>query len=881
MTMTQTMWPPLTAESRPWTRWWWMGNALTEAEITRHLELFQAAGMGGVEVSPIYGPTGSESRFVAFLSPRWVELFAHTLSEAKRLSLGVDLIAGTGWPFGGPQVSAEDSARVIWVETLPVGTSESEKRPEAVPLARQGSTTLFIAPTKQQVKRAAPGGAGNVLDHFSAGAVRRYLQPFDTAFASLPDTLTPRCFFNDSWEVFGANATPNILSEFKRLRGYDLRDHLSHLNGEGDPKTVTRVRSDFRETIGDLTRDAFLQTFSSWAKTHGSKVRNQSHGSPGNLLDLYALADIPETEVFGPPRLRLGGMEALLPAPPDFGEEEEALVCRMASSAAHVAGRPLCSSESFTWLGDHAHVPLEHMKAEVDMLFALGINHLFFHGTPFSPADVEWPGWLFYASTHCAPTNTLWRDLPALNRYISACQSLLQEGIPDSDILLYFPYHDLLSGEMGTNHLLQFLAVHKTDTWLRGNLLPFTTAAHTLTKGGWAFDLVSDHQLAEMVTVTEDGALQARGGTRYRALVIAGCERMPPETLERIAALAEQGAVVLAQNDLPADVPGLSSLAERKARFQTARNTLKQTKNYSAGPDLSALLKQAGIERESLVDAGLEFVRRRSDTGFIYFVANPGTKDVSGWFPLAAQGASVVLMDAMTGAVGAGATKTDSDGRLQVYLDLPAGSSLLLRTQTSALPADAAQWQYGVPLTSGAVPLPTAWSVEFLEGGPSLPSPRRVSSLSDWTQWNTEADQDALKAFSGTARYTLNFDLPDSAGRETAWELDLGTVCHSARVRLNGNEIGSVIARPWRITTPAGTLKPEGNVLEIEVTNLMANRLADLERRKGDSWRPFLMVNIQYKGFDAAAWAPVRSGLIGPVTLTPLQMSISDMKDTE
>jgi hypothetical protein len=66
-------------------------------------------------------------------------------------------------------------------------------------------------------------------------------------------------------------------------------------------------------------------------------------------------------------------------------------------------------------------------------------------------------------------------------------------------------------------------------------------------------------------------------------------------------------------------------------------------------------------------------------------------------------------------------------------------------------------------------------------------------------------------------------------------------------------------------------LRASGNLLTVEVTNLMANRLADLERREGDSWRPFLMVNIQYKPFDAASWEPVPSGLLGPVTLTPLE----------
>ena len=868
MTDSTTVWPPLTAANRPWTRWWWMGNALTETEITRHLEMFQAVGLGGVEISPIYGPEGSEDRFVAFLSPRWVALFTHTLREAQRLSLGVDLIAGTGWPFGGPQVNASDSACVAWTETVPKDAPQtSAKQPNATPLATHISddsrTTLFLAPTGQQVKRAAPGGAGNVLDHFSAEAVRRYLEPFDTALASLPSDFSPRCFFNDSWEVFGANATPDILAEFERRRGYDLRDYLTALDGQGDAETVSRVRSDYRETIGDLTRDAFLGTFSVWAHERGAKVRNQSHGSPANLLDLYATADIPETEIFGPPRLGLGGQESLAPLPPDFGHAEEALACRMASSAAHVAGRPLCSSESFTWLGDHGRVPLSHMKAEVDTLFTLGINHLFFHGTPFSPADVEWPGWLFYATTHCAPTNPFWRDLGALNAYIAACQSLLQEGTPDSDVLLYFPHYDLLASDTGTNNLLHFLTVHKTDVWLRECLPQFTEAANTLIKRGWAVDFVSDKQLAEMVTLLPNGRLQTRSGASYRALVIAGCERMPPETLETIAALASRGATVLVQEDLPRDVPGQGAREERLVRLQAARMALQAA--ASVGLDITALLEAEGIERETLADAGLEFVRRRSGDDFIYFVANPGREDVSSWFTLACPPASaVILLDPMTGTAGDAAVQTASESEQQIFLELPAGASLLLRTKTEPSAPSVGDWLYTGTASQEAISLAGEWTVTFIEGGPTLPATRTATALSDWTQWG--ADE---QAFSGTARYILTFDCPDTT-KAAGWILDLGTVYDSARVRLNGHDVGTVLARPWRIPLAPEMLTPNNNTLEIEVTNLMANRLADLERRKGDSWRPFLMVNIHYKPFDAAHWAPVRSGLIGPVTLVPL-----------
>src|SRR5262245_47055151 len=56
-------WPPITAETRPWTRWWWQGSAVDRASLTAQLEALAAAGVGGVEVTPIYGVRGTEDRF--------------------------------------------------------------------------------------------------------------------------------------------------------------------------------------------------------------------------------------------------------------------------------------------------------------------------------------------------------------------------------------------------------------------------------------------------------------------------------------------------------------------------------------------------------------------------------------------------------------------------------------------------------------------------------------------------------------------------------------------------------------------------------------------------------------------------------------------------
>ena len=86
-----------------------MGSAVDEAEITRQLQLFQAAGIGGVEISPIYGVTGEQTRFIPFLSPGWIDMLRHTVRQARRLGMDVDLLCGTGWPLGGPWVRAEDA----------------------------------------------------------------------------------------------------------------------------------------------------------------------------------------------------------------------------------------------------------------------------------------------------------------------------------------------------------------------------------------------------------------------------------------------------------------------------------------------------------------------------------------------------------------------------------------------------------------------------------------------------------------------------------------------------------------------------------------------------------------------------------------------------
>ena len=100
-------WPEITSETKPWTRWWWMGSAVDREGLTTNMEHLQKAGIGGMELTAIYGVKGEEENFIKFLSPEWMDMLNHTLNEADRLNMGIDMANASGWPFGGEFLKKE------------------------------------------------------------------------------------------------------------------------------------------------------------------------------------------------------------------------------------------------------------------------------------------------------------------------------------------------------------------------------------------------------------------------------------------------------------------------------------------------------------------------------------------------------------------------------------------------------------------------------------------------------------------------------------------------------------------------------------------------------------------------------------------------------
>jgi len=876
-------WPEPGPAAKPRAYWWWMASAVDTNNLARELTRYRDAGMGGVHIIPIYGAKGWESNYISYLSPQWMEMLDFTVREARRLGLEVDMTTGSGWCFGGPRVTDQEANAAMISREWHLGAGErfSEKVEPAntqalmafgpnggkVDLhgriqgdgrvdwtAADGPWTVYAVsqkPSGQKVKRAAPGGAGHMLNLFYPSAMTNYLRWMDEAFASYRGAR-PRAQYHDSYE-YRSDWAPDFFAQFERRRGYRLQDEWDVFISGRPAERAARLKCDYRETLSQVMAEETLPLWNQWTHRQGCLTRNEAHGSPGNWLDLYATSDIPETEMFYLDRNRL--------------------ISKFASSAAHVAGKPLVGSETGTWLKEHFTETLADMKFLLDDLFLSGVNHVFYHGTCYSPDEAAWPGWLFYASYEMNPRNSIWRDVPALNAYATRCQSVLQSGRPDNDFLVYWPIHDLWTRPDG---MARNLTVHARD-WFEEQ--PFGKVAEQMWRLGYQFDYISDQQLEGATTVS--GGIQVKGGT-YRAIVIPPCEHIPVATLAKLLQLAKgRAGTVLFVDRLPVDVPGLSRLESRREEFagllkqiqlkeeaaevKTA-NLGKRSGLLAVGP-LEAVLKRSGIPREPMLDLpGLMCIRRGLPDGRYYFVANRGSAAIDTWVPLGTPAKSVGLLDPLSGQVGMVAARPAREGRMEVPLRLLPGGSVILRTFT-ARKASAPRLPEPRP-SSESVTLTGSWQVRFLSGGPVLPAPFVTEKLASWTG---SGDTNA-QSFAGTALYALRFDLPpglqNGAGART-FQLDLGQVCQSARVRLNDVDCGTVFTAPYRLTMEH--LKARDNLLEVEVTNTSANRIRDLDRR-GVKWQNFYdinFVNLSYKPFNAADWPVADAGLLGPVTLTP------------
>jgi hypothetical protein len=454
------------ADARPMMRWWWFGPAVEKPELARELRTMKAGGIGGAEIQPVYAleidDTAKGFRNLPYLSKDFLDMVGFAAQTAHDLGIRLNLTLASGWPYGGSYVPINDAAgrlRVV-AEAVPSGATSlpvpsvgngekllaaflAEGTPDhynADPAQQLQSTDeyrltlpnnvsgphvvlFFISSrTGQQVKRAAVGAEGFVLDHFSMAAIQNHLKTVADPLIEACGKNLPYSVFSDSLEVYESDWTPDFLAEFRARRGYDLTPHLPELVAGTTPEAAD-LRFDWGRTLAELIDEHYLTPLNTWARNHNTKFRSQTYGTPAVTLSSNALVDLPEGE----------GSQWRGP----FS------YTRWATSASHVYGRPITSSETWTWLHSPAFraTPLD-MKAEADTFFLQGINQLVGHGWPYSPPSAGDPGWNFYAAAVFNDHNPWWIVMPDVTAYLTRMSYLLRQGSPANDIAVLLPEED-------------------------------------------------------------------------------------------------------------------------------------------------------------------------------------------------------------------------------------------------------------------------------------------------------------------------------------------------------------------------------------------------------------------------------------------------------
>jgi len=509
---------PCTADSRPYTRWWWFASEIREDDIAAQLDWLKAHHFGGVEIAWVYPlnieryakyyPTiNAEQRQhrtprQEWLSSEWSATAAFAKRYADRIGLGCDFTFGSAWPFGDSRVPPGDRTKLY---------REQEVDDE-----------IIISWEYPQF--------GHTIDHLDRGALDRYS---DRLGGALSDALKgrPSALFCDSWEVEARGIwTAGFGEAFRRRYGYDIGRYMNRLY---QPQ-FGEQRYDYMKLVSEYVIDQFYRPFTENCHRRGALSRVQCCGSPTDIITAYAAVDIPESE--------------MMLYEPGYS--------RIVASAACLAGKPVVSCETFTcmygWPREQIlREQIGDLKLVADAALANGVNQVIWHGTPFNPPDEDEVS--FYASVHVGREGSLTPHLADFNRYLEKVSSLMKRGRTRSTVAVYLPLEDSwIAGEYPEDLQLPWswgayeLRYVPLPEELRG-YQPLWINNHFLTQGE-----------------LKNGTL--RCGDAAFSLLYVDVQHLDSSALDTILGLAEQGLKVCMKGT-PRE-PGVRKSGDYHARLE-------------------------------------------------------------------------------------------------------------------------------------------------------------------------------------------------------------------------------------------------------------------------------------------------------------------------
>ena len=902
--------PPL--EARPGAYWCWMNGVVDHKQVTKEMEEAAALGMRGFEIWDIGVLRGSEMvpHGPAFLGEESLKSVRHAMTEADRLGLELNMIAASSWNAGGAWVKKSDGVKRIASSSVDV--TGPKKFDRVLPLPCDDQTYYFdisvlAAPQSKDKKLASldlsidlankmddkgrlkwdvpkggwtilrfvcrgtnqglvvpsPNSKGLLIDHLSAGATERHMLHMINKLGEIdPGHKILKIMSHDSYEVRPANDwTEDFVEQFRRRRNYDPIKYLPLLEKWtlADKDTQTRFIADYRKTVGELMVERHFRGSRKILNRHGMRLAAEAgHGGYPRVDPIWAMGevDIPRGE---------------------FWNGKQYWVTKEAACASNLYGKRYVDSESLTGWRNWQDGPA-HYKQLFDVAICDGLNRVTFHTFAHNPPKAGLPGYAYHAGEHFNANNTWWKQSGPMLKYMSRCCYMMQQGYFVADVCFY--YGDQAPNLVPPRRLdPNIKPIHPLDKCLHcGRDLPvdFRTLG-----SGYGYDYIDANSIIKRMKFDPKTGRMVVGNMRYQVLVLPDYEHICIDVLNKIRKLVKQGATIVGStrpirtNSLTGYPDADRQVETITAKFWPMSDSERNETGRSFGrgrvyTDMTCrqVLAGMGVKQDFTVLRGgtqegpfrIDYIHRRSDNADTYFVCNSAKelknitcrfRDADGraevWYPVTGE----ICSANMTGRNG--------DGSCDIALELPAYGSVFVVFRRDGLSPNKKSELFA-NASAKKTPVDGKWTVEF-QPERGAPKSAQFDELADWTTSNV----DGIKYFSGTATYSLKFDMPGDADKD--YWLDLGEVCVVADVSIDARDLGTAWTYPFRVKVPADILTKGSHTLEVKVTNVWNNRLV------GDNFldEKDRITRTNMHGKFNKKTPLVKSGLLGPVNLVSVK----------
>jgi hypothetical protein len=672
-----------------------MSGALDQAEVQRDLDEMKAMGFRAVTAQ-----AGVNMPF-EYLSEDYFKFFKMLVAEAKKRDMRVWIVDDAGYPSGfagglftreKPELRMQtlvvsERVAVAGGDTLHRKVSDATVAVTAI----EDQTAISVPVRDGMIDWTAPAGRWQVAiveHHFDTAPTRsetnlklateprpntNNVQAKDKS-QSLFDYLNPAAtrqflaFTHEQYKKFlgeefgktilgfrgdepdysvaGLPWTQSLFDRFQQIKGYDVRPYLATFllpRGAEMTEEQTRARADYWDVFSILFAESFFKVQGDWCASNHLEYQVHLNHEEAELELTRSEGDFfRDMQSVQVPGIDTTRHQIWTDTISDFP--------RLASSAAHIYGKPRAFTESFASYNPPADVAAARYVLNEQIVRGVNLAELMYF--PSSGAGGR-------------PRTTLIPQpgFAELMRYVGRLSYLMAMGRPTASVALYLPSSSL------------WLNDREGDT-------QFVSAERLLSEHQIDFDIVSEDALAKDL-VAGHGTFETMSGNLYRTVIVPSASLLSQTAVDRLHGFAAGGGHVLFLGHPPLLIWGqtiLNARAPLPDEFSWATvvpGELPPTPTPSDNPPakppspqsvpattLQAIL--SAIPKRDVVldlpDTAWRVMKRRWKDADVYLFFNEGTDAATHAVTLSGVGRRIEVWDTQTAEITPAAAVKSADG---------------------------------------------------------------------------------------------------------------------------------------------------------------------------------------------------------------------------